>query len=184
MPINLVRVVNEQTLDRSILLDKIDRCQGHFEGSARVAKQKLYVPYSNPLDPTVKGYVDLVPTNEVLLQTRPDGVIGGLAAVGRVSAGVVSSALIAAAAVTAATNAVGNTTIGGTVFLSVTPDVTRAELTNLVGVTQIIPQSAFTTHTAISIVIPDGAVSGGPPAVGWKVRIFANSKWSNQFTLT
>lgn len=89
MTATLIRVVNSQTLVRSILLDKIDRSQANFETGisyAQLAKQKLYVPYSNPLDPTVAGYLDLVPTDEVLLQVnQPKGVIAQLSNAGRVS---------------------------------------------------------------------------------------------------
>lgn len=79
MTATLVRVINGQKLPRSILLDKIDRSQGNFDKPrpyAQAAKQTIYVPYVNPIDPTVAGYVDLVPTDEVLLQLNlPKGVI-------------------------------------------------------------------------------------------------------------
>ena len=79
MTATLVRVINGQKLPRSILLDKIDRSQGNFDKPrpyAQAAKQAIYVPYVNPVDPTVPGYVDLVPTDEVLLQLNlPKGVI-------------------------------------------------------------------------------------------------------------
>ncbi len=82
-PVQYIRVINGQTLPRSILLDKIDRSSAQFETDityAQQAKQKVYVPYTNPVDPTVAGYVDLVPTDEVLLQVnQPHGVIFQLA---------------------------------------------------------------------------------------------------------
>lgn len=182
MPINLVRVVNQQTISRSILIDKIDRSQGNFTGYAQKAKQKIYIPYKNPLDPSVKGYLDLVPTDEVLL-SADSGTIKGLSNSGRVSFSVISSALITTPTVTSAANAAGSTTIGGTTFLSVSPDITYVTITNLAGVSQKIPQSVFTTHTAVSIVIPDVAVTIGVPGVGWQVKVQANSKVSNTFTL-
>ena len=308
MAINLLRVVNQQTLNRSILLDKIDRSQGNFEGYAQIRKQKIYVPYSNPSDPRVKGYVDLI-GDEVLLQAESDGSIGGLILSGKVSAAFVSSALVATPVTTGATNPAptpaitttgsvdltdgtpavtttgsvdltdgpgfptlvaetfsvdvgagpvtvtlagevnfaalkaniegtvglaGNviasrsggttgglvltsvatgtlatitvadvaggvavlgltletvtgtdiaSTINGTTFLSVSPDVTYVEFTNLAGGVQIINATSFSHHTATQIVIPDSAITG-LPITGWKVRIFANSKWSNSFTLT
>jgi hypothetical protein len=83
MSATLVRVINGQRLPRSILLDKIDRTSGQFEDGITYAlqpKQKVYVPYTNPLDPTVAGYIDLVPSDEVLLQLNlPHGVIFKLA---------------------------------------------------------------------------------------------------------
>lgn len=182
MPITLFRVINQQTINRSILLDKLDDGQANTEGYAQRAKQKVYVPYVNPIDTAVKGYTDLVPTDRVLLSTN-HGTIKGLSDEGRVSFFAFSSGLIATSVVTSAVNAVGFTTIGGTTFLSVTPDLTYVTFTNLVGVTQIVPQSAFSVHTAISIVVPDGAVAIGVPGVGWKVQVKANSRLSNLFTL-
>ena len=182
MAINLIRVVNQQTLVRSILLDKIDRSQGNSTGYASKAKLKVYVPYSNPVDSSVKGYTDLVPTDEVLLSSSK-GTISGLAAKGYVTYSVVSSALLTTAIVTSASHAATNTTINGTTFLSVSPDVTYVTFTNLVGATQKVPRTAFGSITAIQIVVPDAAVTIGTPGVGWKVTVQANSKSSNTFTL-
>jgi hypothetical protein len=192
MPINLVRVVNEQNLptglsrDGSILLDKIDRSSGHSENPpyAQIAKQKVYVPKWNPLDPTVKGYTDLVPTDEVVLSSLPDGSIGGQVTAGNITVSIVASNLIVTPTVTAASNAATDTTITGTTFLSVLPDLTKVTLTNLAGASQVIPASNFTTHTATSIVIPDADVSIGTPTTGWTVKVFSNSTVSNTFTLT
>jgi hypothetical protein len=182
MPINYVRVVNQQTIVRSILIDKIDRSQGNFSGYAQRAKQKVYVPYVNPIDTSVKGYIDLVPTDEVLLSADA-GTIKKLATAGRTTTAVVSSALVATSAVTSAVHGGAVTTIGGTIFLSVTPDLTYVTFTNLVGATQRVAQGSFSVLTAISIVVPDAAVTIGTPGVGWKVQVLANSKLSNQFTL-
>ena len=182
MPINYVMVVNQQTIVRSILIDKIDRSQGNFSGYAQRAKQKVYVPYVNPIDTSVKGYIDLVPTDEVLLSADA-GTIKKLATAGRTTTAVVSSALVATSAVTSAVHGGAVTTIGGTIFLSVTPDLTYVTFTNLVGATQRVAQGSFSVLTAISIVVPDAAVTIGTPGAGWKVQILANSKLSNQFTL-
>jgi hypothetical protein len=279
MTATLFRVVNQQTINRSILLDKIDRSQGNFEGYARRAKQKLYVPYSNPLDSSVKGYVDLVPTDEVLLHTGPKGVITKMVAAGKVTLTAFNSSLTATPTVTAAahsaaapiggqtgsaatiatavsgkatitgltgmtTNSVGRdlvitggaiaanngtfritdyvsatsvkisnsaatsvgetnngsigwteqsealTTVTGTTFLSLAPDISYVTLTNLGGSSQIItdaaiiaagPPSAFGNT---SIVIQDALVTIGTPTTGWTVKVQANSKQSNTFTLT
>jgi len=193
MTINLVRVINQQTLpqglsrDGSILLDKIDRSQGNSDSPpyAQLAKQQVYVPYKNPLNAAVKGYVDLVPTDDVLLAAEADGSIGGLAAAGRVAVAIVASNLVATPTVSAANHA-DPMVIAGTGFLSVAPDLTYVELTNLSGVKQTIPSSAFTggaPDSQVQIRIPDSSIVGSP-AAGWKVRVFANSKWSNQFTAT
>lgn len=196
MTLTLARVVNEQTLpqglsrDGSILLDKIDKSQGNSENPpyAQVAKQKLYVPYSNPANPAVKGYVDLVQTDEVILALDPDGSIGGLANTvpPALSVTLVSSALIATPTVTSAaadTPGAGDLTIGGTTFLSVLPDVTAVYLTNGSGVTQVIDQANFNTHNATTIVILAADITGAV-AAGWTVRVFANSKFSSSFTVT
>lgn len=182
MAINLIRVVNQQTLVRSILIDKIDRAQGNFTGYASKAKMKVYVPYSNPLDTSVKGYSDLIPTDEVLLSSAK-GTIAGLATKGYITFSIVSSALLTTAVVTSAVHAASNTTIGGTTFLSVAPDVTYVTFTNLIGGTQKVPRTAFGSISATQIVIPDIAVTIGTPGVGWKVTVQANSKSSNTFTL-
>jgi hypothetical protein len=174
--------VNQQTIVRSILIDKIDRSQGNFTGYAQRAKQKVYVPYANPVDPSVKGYLDLVPTDEVLLSADA-GTIKKLATAGRTSTAVVSSALVATPAITSATHGGAATTVNGTVFLSVSPDVTYLIFTNLSGATQRVAQGSFSSQTAILIVVPDAAVTIGTPGAGWKVQVLANSKLSNQFTL-
>ena len=192
MSITLARVVNEQTLpqgisrDGSILLDKIDKSQGNSEQPpyAQVPKQKLYVPFANPADAGVKGYVDLVQTDEVLLQLEPDGSIGGLANTvpPRVSVTLFDSALVAAPVITAAdadTPGADDLTIDGTTFLSVSPDRTRVYITNPSGVTQIVEQVDFDTHTATQIVILAANIDGSI-APGWTVRVFANSKFSNE----
>lgn len=193
MPINLVRVVNQQLLpvglsrDGSILLDKIDRRTGQSESPpyAQIAKQKVYVPRSNPADPTVKGYVDLVQSDEVILAALPKGSIGGLVTAGKVTVATVSSALTVAPAISAGNTAGTDVTLTGTVFLSVSPDVTKVILTNNVsGAKQTILQDAFSAHGATNIVIPDAAVTIGTPAAGWTAQVFANSKLSNIITLT
>jgi len=176
-------VINQQVLRRSILLDKIDRSQGNFTGYASRAKQKLYVPYVNPSDTSVKGYVDLVPTDEVLLQTNGKGVIAQLVVKGYCALTAFNSALTKTPVITSATHAALTTTINGTTFLSLLPDITYVTLTNPGGSSQIIPQSAFASQTNILITIADATVTIGTPGTGWKVKVQGNSKASNVFTL-
>ena len=102
MSTTLIRVVNQQRLIRSILIDKIDRSQGNFDGSGRRAKQKVYVPYANPLDSTVRGYIDMVPTDEVLLSMNGKGTLAKLASAGYISTTAFSSSLTATPVVSAA----------------------------------------------------------------------------------
>jgi len=195
MSIDLVRVVNAQTLPEglggekgSILLDKIDQSQGHSDSPpyAQISKQMIYVPFRNPNDVNVNGYTDLVQTDEVMLQAEADGSIGGLANTtpARVTVAVVDSVLLTTSTLTNAQAGVpaSNSTYTGTTLLSVTPDVTYLELTNAVGGIQVLDQTSFVSISATTIVVLDTAVTGTPVA-GWLARIFANSKWSNQFTL-
>src|SRR5271157_235275 len=107
-----VRVINGQhTFGNSVLLDKIDRTSGQFEtdlGYAQTPKQAVYVPYYNPVDPTVPGYIDLVPSDEVLLQLyQPKGVINKLAARGVISYVLHHSAAVAAPSITASAHVAG-----------------------------------------------------------------------------
>lgn len=178
MPITLIRVVNEQTINRSLLLDKLDDGQANTEGYANLPKQQVYVPYSNPLDASVKGYVDFIPTSRVLLSSN-NGTISGMAAAGKISTFAFSSALSVTPVVTSVSNLGTDTTIDGTTLLSVTPDVTYVKFTNLAGVSQMVPSSAFSGFVATQIVVPDAAVTIGTPGEGWTVQVKANSKLSN-----
>lgn len=185
MSVNLIRVINQQTLVRSILIDKIDRSQGNFEtgiSHAQARKQRIYVPYVNPIDPSVKGYTDFIPTDEVLL-SADSGTIKRLSDVGRVSKAVVSSALVITPVVTSATHGAGTTTINGTTFLSVAPDVTYVIFTNLLGATQKVASGSFSAFTGTQIQVADGTITIGTPGAGWKVQVQANSKFSNTFTI-
>lgn len=183
MAINLVRVINQQTLVRSILIDKIDRSQGNFSGYANRAKQKVYVPYANPVDTTVKGYIDLVPTDEVLL-SADNGTIKKLKDAGKVDFSVVASNLVSTPVVTSANDAGTDITVNGTTFLSVSPDKTYLIVTNGAGVSLKVPSTSFSVGTNIQIVVPDAIVAAlGTPAVGWKVQVQANSRFSNIFTI-
>jgi hypothetical protein len=170
----------------------VDRTSGQFEtglSHAQTAKQKVYVPYSNPLDSSVKGYIDMVPTDEVLLALASKGVLAGLAARGEVSTTLFSSALIAAPTITSASNALGLTTVNGTNFLSLAPDITYVTLTSPGGSSQVITDTDLITAgppntiSAIKIEIDDALVTIGTPGVGWKVTVQANSKRTAIFTL-
>jgi hypothetical protein len=152
MTAQIIRVINSQTLVRSILLDKIDESQGNTPGYAAKAKQKLYVPYKNPVDPSVQGYVDLIPTDNVQLAQRPGGVIAGLAASGRVTTSPITSAQVATPVITGAAHAAGDTTITGTTFLSVFPDHTYATLFNLTGGKQTISDTEIAADQLTDLV--------------------------------
>lgn len=182
MSITLFRVVNQQTINRSILIDKCDDGQSNTPGYAQYQKQRVYIPYANPLDTAVKGYTDFVPTDRVLLSAN-NGTIRGLTTAGRVSLTLLSSALVAAPVITGSVLPGASTSVTGTTFLSVAPDLTYITLTNLVGATQTIPQASFTVHNATTITFLDATVTIGVPAIGWTARVFSNSKNSNIFVL-
>lgn len=175
-----VRVVHQQLTKKSILLDKIDRAQGNFEGYAQATKQKIYVPYAGALDATTKGYVDLEKTSEVLLALEPAGTIGGLVALGQVTQATIDDVNTALSTVTNAVFSTGKLTVTGTKMLSVAPDVTRVLVTNGSGVTQTV--TVFDSNSGTSLVIDDDSITG-TPAAGWKVRVQANGKTSLPFTL-
>jgi hypothetical protein len=196
MTINYVRVINAQVIPQgisrngSILIDKIDRSQGNNSSPpyAQIAKQKIYIPYSNPLDSSVPGYIDLVPTDDVLLASLPDGSIGGLAnsIPACVSISTIASDLLAKSHVSSANYDAGTTdlTITGTTFLSVDPDVTYVDLVNASGVRQHIAEVNFTSIAGTQIVIPLSAITIGTPSTSWTLTVFANSKRSNSVHLT
>ena len=178
MTITLIRVINQQTINRSILLDKLDDGQANTEGYASLPKQKVYVPYSNPFDSSVRGYIDLIPTDRVLLSANR-GTIAGLGNAGRISYFAFPSILIADPTIVDVTVAGINISIDGTTFLSVAPDVTYVKFTNPAGVSQTIPSTEFDTFSAIEIVIPAAKLTIGVIGVGWAVEVIANSKNSN-----
>ncbi len=193
MSINILRVINQQTLPKglsrngSILLDKIDVAQGNSENPpyAQNTKQTLYVPWSIPLNAAVRGYVDLVQTDEVKLQAEAKGSIGGLLTTvpPRLATAVISSALIAAPTLTSVNHA-NPVVLVGLIFLSVSPDLTYVEIVRPdTGAKQLVPQSAFTGGTVgstTSVSIPFSSITIGTPVAGWKYRVFANSKFSSQ----
>lgn len=144
----LIRVVNQQLVQRSILIDKVDLSQGNSEGYAQRAKQKVYVPYANPLDATVKGYIDMVPTDEVLLSLGK-GTIKGLEDAGYVSTTAFASALTATPTVSNAVLAQASSlVVTGTVLPSLSPDLTSVKLTNLTPTVQSFLQTAFSATEA------------------------------------
>lgn len=108
-----IRVVNQQVLPRSLLIDKVDHSQGNFSGYAQRAKRKVYVPYVSVNDSTVKGYLDMVPTDEVLLALNTShGVLAKLVTRGYITATPFAASLILAPVVSAATHA-ASTNVGG-----------------------------------------------------------------------
>ncbi len=191
MSATLFRVVNQGLVNNSLLIDKIDMSQGNSTGYAQKAKQAVYVPLVNPLDVSVMGYIDMVPTDEVLLSMNGKGTLAQLTVGGYITVTAFSSSLTHAAVITGAAHTSGpdKTTITGTVMASLAPDVTYITFTNLSGGTQtvtdqtIINAGSPSSFSTTSIVVADALITIGTPTTGWKVRIQSNSKQSNQFTL-
>lgn len=152
MTASLLRVINSQTIIRSILLDKIDESQGNSMGYALKPKQKLYIPYVNPVDAAVAGYVDLVQTDNIQLAQAAKGVIAGLVAAGRITTASIHSSQIATPVVSGAVHASGETSVTGTTFLSVAPDHTYVRLTNLSGVSQTFSDTQLSTGALTDLV--------------------------------
>jgi hypothetical protein len=139
----LFRVTHQRLTKGSLHLDKLNRTQGNFTGYAQRAKFPIYVPYTNPSDPSVAGYLDLPPTDEVLLAQSGKGNLRRLATDGRISITAFNSSLTATPTTTNAVFGSGNLTITGTNFTSLSPDVTYVILTTPGGVVQTIRQSSF-----------------------------------------
>lgn len=192
MTVQYIRLVNQQQINRSILIDKIDRSQSNFTGYAQRAKQKIYVPYANPVDPTVKGYIDLTPTDEVLLSVD-SGTIAKLIAASAhyptplLTKTLVLSTLTLAPSILSVVDGGVTTTItgpaAGATFVSQLPDKTYLLLTDLSGVTRKYAAPTITIASTSSITIPDVSITGGPLASGWKVQVLSNSKYSNIITI-
>jgi len=191
MSTTLFRVVNQGLVKNSLLIDKVDLSQGNSFGSSRKAKQKVYVPLLNPNDKSVRGYIDMVPTDEVLLSMNGKGTLAQLQAHGYVSVTAFASALTATPTVSAAVHTGGgsvHTVITGTTMASFAPDVTYVTFTNLAGLSQTVTDQAIIAATGgafstTSITVPDSMLTIGTPTTGWKVQVQANSKKSNVQTL-
>lgn len=177
----LLRIIHSQSgnVDSSILIDKIDRSQGNFSGYAYRAKQKIYVPYKNPVDPSVKGYIDLVPTDEVLL-SWDSGTIAKLTEAGYVTRAAVAANSIAKATVNSASLAGGTVTITGTGFISINPDKTYVKIINTSGNSQMLVSTGnFSTFNSTTITFLANKSTIGPIGSGWSFSVLANSKYSN-----
>jgi len=134
MPTTLFRVVHQGLVNRSLLIDKVDKSQGNSEGYARKAKQAIYVPRTNSVDTTVAGYIDMVPTDEVLLSSN-NGTLAGLVTAGHVTVTAFNSTLKATPVITnvvhAAAAAVGGQTGSAASITTVVSGV--ATVTGLTG---------------------------------------------------
>jgi hypothetical protein len=184
MAANFLRLTHENKdgSTGSILIDKIDRSQGNFEGYAQKRKQKVYIPGKNPADLHVKGYIDLVPTDEVLLSWN-HGTIRGLIDSEYISASVVSTSQTLQPIVSSAglEDLDVNLGIEGLNFTSINPDVTYLYVINPSG--KYLRFSAFLASSSTSLLMPVSLFSSlGTWGPGWSVKVMANSKLSAAYT--
>lgn len=138
----MLRLIHSQTVQGAILIDDIDdgmpNKTAHRLGSvgdpaayerdgyANKPKQAVYIPRTNPNDPSQAGYIDLNETQRVLL-SQENGKIAGHSAAGNISVVSLVATDLDAPTIAAATiddPAAGDLTIDGTNFLSTAPDVT------------------------------------------------------------
>lgn len=170
---------------KSLLLDKLDRSQGNFSGYAQRRKQKIYVPGRNPLNPSVLGYIDLVPTDEVgLALGLENGVIKNLAAQNYISVSVVTSSQLVKPIITAVSTDSTIITLSGMMFTSQSPDLTYVYVRNSSGTTVKLHPTDFNSNDGSSIIFNVSKVASlGSYGPGWKFQVFANSKLSDLITI-
>jgi hypothetical protein len=175
----LFRLIHTQTQLGTLLINDIE------DGTPRrefddYNKQDVYIPYYRnyfnndglvEVDETQPGYIDLIPTDDVLL-SRDSGVIAGLEAGGFLTVVEIATGALAAPTITTAQQDTADATdatndyrvvITGTNFLSTSPDESSVLLTAASAATVTLSPTDITggggTFTDTSIVIP-AAVHG------------------------
>jgi len=173
---SVLRVINGQLYNRSILINSLDNGLPNSLPDER-HKQQVYVPYTNPIDSNVPGYSDFTLTDRVLRSTN-SGVINKLNSAGIISIGIIDSADTVAPTVTSASYTDPTITINGTKFTSISPDVTYVTFTNnSSGLSVTVPSTDFASASATQITVNKSKVAAiGTPASGWTLVVMANSK--------
>lgn len=167
-----IRLVHNRTVAGAILINDID--QGlPVEYLDEERKQDVYVTYNRKYfsgldvvtDTTTPGFIDLVPSDKVLL-SRDSGVIAGHEAGGLITVLDIPTGALAAPTITTAEQdqaAGGDPTddyrveITGTNFVSYNPDVSTVSLTDGTSTVELTSTDITVgggTFTATSIVIP------------------------------
>ena len=178
----MLRLMNNQTGQNAILVDDIDcglpNLTAHRtdnanpatysrDGYANAPKQPCYVPYSDPLNTSLPGYIDLYETERVSLSAGK-GKIQGLSRAGFITVTQFQPSDIIQPTVThAALDGSGNLTITGTTLVSLAPDFTSVVITGTGAVTLTQTQILAAVGGSIiptSIVIP---ASLDPTLGGW-----------------
>jgi len=170
-----IRLIHSQSQDGDLLINDIE------DGTPRrpfddYYKQDVYVTFNRKffngdglveVDETQPGFIDLVPSDDVLL-SREDGVIAGLEAAGLITVVDVATGALAAPTIATADQDTSDATdatndyrveIAGTNLVSVSPDVSTVVLTAANSDTVTLTATAIDadpagTFTATSIIIP------------------------------
>jgi hypothetical protein len=181
----MLRVIHSQSKVGTVVLSDIeDGCRFNsrhiLDASKRAAmKQKVVIPFSDPLFPAQAGYVDLIDTDNVLLSAN-HGCLSGLATAGLVTIQVFSPTAKSVPAITAASIAGGNLTITGTYMVSLLPDVSSLVVTGAGARTLTATQvtGGGGTWTDTSVVVPMTMLTG-MTSVTSTVAIVADRNSSN-----
>lgn len=173
-----IRVIHSQTGQGPLLINDIEDGMPRKE-FAYLHKQQVYVPRVDPVDPTVAGFADLVPTDKVLLSVDK-GVIKGLVASGNALTPVYFTDADLATPVVATAVLAGTLTITGTGLTSLSPDQSSVVVTGTGATTvtqaQIIAGGGVVT--AVSIVVPAALVVGVAVATS-SAKVVADRNSSN-----
>lgn len=182
-----IRLVHTQEERGAILITDID------EGLPRdildeERKQDCYVTYNKKsldvasngvtkvvTDTDVPGFIDLVPSDKVLL-SRDRGAIAGLATAELVSVvDIPTGALAAPTIATATQTTTGDVTVTGTNFVSFDPDVTSVTIGG-----DAIDTGDFTVDSATQITVSTGVAYDA----GEEVVVTSNGNASNAIAVT
>jgi len=191
----LIRLVHSQNSQGVLLVSDIDSGLPN-EAFGIYYKQPVYLPYYRTffngdglveVDETKPGFIDLAPTDKVLL-SQDRGVIKGLAdntllTVVEIPAGATAAPTVSASTHDTATSATSATddgllTITGTNLLSYSPDTTSIEITDGVTTVTVADGDAGVTVTATSIEVTaaaHGFATGGTEDIT-SVTVTANTQ--------
>jgi len=155
-----VRVTHSQTTEGPLLLNDIEDGMPR-EPFAYLHKQQVYIPRNDPVDSTIAGFTDLVPSDKVLA-SLDNGVIAGLEENGYILTPVLYTDADVAAPTLASGVLAGTLTLTGTAMTSLAPVLTQVVITGAGAVSldqnQIL--GAGGTIGATSIVVPAALIPG------------------------
>ncbi len=174
----MFRLIHNQTTSGPILVTDIDdglpnknvnRMEGDpkaypRDGYANKTKQNCYVPYTSRADSTLAGYIDLLPSDGVVM-SQFQGSISKFSTAGYITVVSFLASDVVAPVLTTAdldTPGAGDLTITGTGLTSLTPNFTSVILTGTGAITLTQAQILAGTGTisATSIFIPAALIPG------------------------